>query len=57
MHVLQHIEDTIVFLAEEAIPVFRLQDLKLMYKNQMLKHGPLEKDAEWSIVQDWGYNY
>lgn len=52
MHVLQHIEDTIVFLAKETIPVFRLQDLTLMYKNQMLKHGPLEKYAEWSIVQD-----
>ena len=46
MQVLQYIEDTIVFLAEEAMPVFRLQDLTSIYKKQMLKHGALEKDAK-----------
>ena len=47
MQVLQYIEDTIPFLAEEAIPVFRLQDLTSICKKQMLKYGALQKDAEW----------
>ena len=46
MQVLQYIEDTIAFSAKEAIPVFRLQDLMSMYKNQMLKYVALQKDAE-----------
>ena len=46
MQVLQYIEDTIAFSAEEAVPVFRLQDLTSMYKNQMFKQGALQNDAE-----------